>query len=80
MSGPRALTDEQLAHVVLVTTERREAYRIARAFPTNADLAEECNCSERLIERISTGYRYKVSCGTVGLTDDEIDTLAQQLL
>lgn len=59
MSKQRALTDEQVAFVVNVTARRRLAAEALRKFPTNADIAGQLGCCQRLIDRISAGHLYK---------------------
>lgn len=75
---PRRITDAQIAHVIDVTTRRRAAYeKFLREFPTNAQLAKELNCCQRVIDRIVAG-EYSVPRGT-SLSPTELDEYARQL-
>jgi hypothetical protein len=49
---PRKLTQAQQARI-------REVVRLRKAIPTNAQLAEEMDCSKALIDMFTAGYTYK---------------------
>lgn len=54
MSAHRRLSDEQIDYVKRVTAQRRQAMEVVKQFPTNAQLAAELKCSERVIDKYST--------------------------
>lgn len=58
---PRVLTDKQVELVVRVTSQRRQAMNAVREFPTNAQLAVQLGCCQRVIDRLSAGHGYKDS-------------------
>ncbi len=52
----RRISDAQIAYVIEVTSKRREAFhRVMTEFPTNAKLAEQLCCCQRVIDRIVAG-------------------------
>lgn len=78
MSAHRRLTDEQIAYVQRITTQRRQAMEAVKQFPTNAQLAEELNCCQRVIEKYSCGLTARKPGRRY--TDAEIDQFAAELM
>jgi hypothetical protein len=64
VSAHRRLTDDQIDYVKRVTAIKRRIVERLKRLPTNAQLAESLDCSQRLIERVSCGGYTVVSRGS----------------
>lgn len=78
MSAPLKLSDEQVQFVRAIVAKRRDAAKVLREYPTNAQLAEQLDCTERYIEKISNGHARVVPRETT--VKPNIEELARQIL
>lgn len=55
MSGQQKLSDEQIKFARTQTHMRREALKVARKYPTVAELATLLNCTPRYLQKVLAG-------------------------
>jgi hypothetical protein len=55
MSGPQKLTDEQIKFAREQTHRRRECLKLARMYPTVAELAARLQCTPRYLQKVLAG-------------------------
>lgn len=55
MSGPQKLTDEAIRRARETTAARRNALKLARVYPTVAQLAAELGCTPRYLQKVIAG-------------------------
>lgn len=55
MSGQQKLTDDQIKFAREQTQARRQALKLARAYPTVAELAAKLDCTPRYLQKVIAG-------------------------